>query len=147
MLLSTTQGFVARWSGHPDKLIFGLQYGKINTKETVYKAGWLGKKGSLIRACSSACFYLSLPSQVTLRQEDTKGEKNHFFSGGEETGRGHLSSCGFQVREQKYVISQRHSWMVQRENSSEQLRLLQTLDCQRPVEYNSTAWRHRVWKR
>lgn len=78
MLLSTTQGFVARWSGHPDKLIFGLQYGKINTKETVYKAGWLGQKGSLIRACSSACFYLSLPSQVTLRQEDTKGEKITF---------------------------------------------------------------------
>lgn len=109
MLLSTTQGFVARWSGRLDKLIFGLQYGKINTKEAVRRVDWLGQKGSLLRTCSSACFYPSPPSQVTLRQEDTKGGKNHFFGGGKETGRGHLSSCGFQVREQKYVIFQGHS--------------------------------------
>lgn len=103
MLSSTTQAFVARWCGHPDKLIFGLQDGKINIKEAVYRTDRLGQKGkSQIWTHSTVCFYLSLPFQVTLRQE---GAKNTFFSGGEDIRRGHLSSCDFPLRAEICCIS------------------------------------------
>jgi len=83
--LSITQGFVARWSDRPDKLIFSLQYGKINIK-AIDRAAWLqhhrrclGK--SLTWTCACVWLYPSLLPQVTLRQADTEGgKKNPFFS-------------------------------------------------------------------